>query len=172
MAGNKALKKFKESKIPKKGKGKVMREVNIYKEPNIYSEKIGKIKIGTDINIISKSVCNDREWARCDGNQKFGYIIGYDKDETCTFDVGKIIEITENKQEIYVKNDKLTDEDIKIGEDSLKEILEEDDFNIWNDKNNTKDSSTKEYNSLYNITSNFESSLDLDDKYDISMMII
>ena len=34
MAGNKALEKFKGSKIPKKGKGKIIIEIPIYKEPN------------------------------------------------------------------------------------------------------------------------------------------
>ena len=44
MAGNKALEKFKESKIPKKGKGKIIIEIPIYKEPNTQSEIIGTIK--------------------------------------------------------------------------------------------------------------------------------
>ena len=166
MAGNKALKKFMESKIPKKGKGKPMREIKIYKEPNTNSEIIGKITPGTDISWIYKSICDDREWMRCDGKQQFGYIIGHDKDGTCNFDVGDICEVAEKKPDIYVKNDKLTDEDIKIGEDALKAILEEDDFKTGKDKNNASDTSTQEDNSLDNIASNFNSHLDLDDKYD------
>ena len=166
MAGNKALKKFMESKIPKKGKGKPIREIKIYKEPNTNSEIIGKITPGTDISWLYKSICDDREWMRCDGKQQFGYIIGHDKDGTCNFDVGDICEVAEKKPDIYVKNDKLTDEDIKIGEDALKAILEEDDFKTGNDKNNASDTSTQEDNSSDNIVSNFNSHLDLDDKYD------
>lgn len=45
MAGNKALEKYKESKIPKKGKGKVIIEIPIYKEPNTHSTIIGRKKI-------------------------------------------------------------------------------------------------------------------------------
>ena len=44
MAGNKALEKFKNSKVPKKGKGTTNAEVKIYSEPNTHSKVIGAIK--------------------------------------------------------------------------------------------------------------------------------
>ena len=44
MAGNKALQKFKESKIPKKGTAKTIIEIPIYSEPNTHSSIIGRIK--------------------------------------------------------------------------------------------------------------------------------
>lgn len=59
MAGNKALKKFLESKIPKKGKAKPLKEINVYKYPNTNSEIIGKIKVDNEVNWISKSICDD-----------------------------------------------------------------------------------------------------------------
>lgn len=57
MAGNKALKKFLESKIPKKGAGQSLREINIYKDPNTHAEIIGTIKPGELVNWVSKSIC-------------------------------------------------------------------------------------------------------------------
>ena len=41
MAGNKALQKFKGSKIPKKGTAKTIIEIPIYSEPNTHSSIIG-----------------------------------------------------------------------------------------------------------------------------------
>ena len=167
MAGNKALKKFSESKIPKKGQGKPLKEIDVYKEPNTNSEIIGKIKIDKEVNWISKSICDDREWIRCDQNQNFGYIIGYEKDGTCNFDVGKIKEVTvkkENKPHIFVKNDNLTDEDIKLGELALNEILgEEDNLKNCNDISNSSDKSTEDNNSIENINNEH---VYLDEKYD------
>ena len=49
------MKKFLQSKIPKKGAGPSKREINIYKEPNTHSEIIGKIKIG-EPNLETKKV--------------------------------------------------------------------------------------------------------------------
>ena len=166
MAGNKALKKFLESKIPKKGQAKPLKEINVYKEPNTSSEIIGKIKVDQEVNWISKSICDDREWMRCDQNQNFGYVIGHDKDGSCNFDVGKIKikEEPAKKPQIFVKNDKLTDEDIKLGEEALNEILgEEDNSKNCNDISNQSDKSTDgDNNSIENTTNH----IDLDDKYD------
>ena len=166
MAGNKALKKFKESKIPRKGHAKPLKEIDVYKEPNTNSEIIGKIKVDQDINWISKSICDDREWMRCDQNQNFGYIVGHEKDGTCNFDVGKIKEVPEKKEkkpQIFVKDDKLTDEEKKLGEIALNEILEEDDFKNYNDLFNPSDKSTEGENSFENVQTNH---IDLDEKND------
>ena len=92
MAGNKALEKFKESKIPKKGKGKIIIEIPIYKEPNTQSEKIGTIKKNQEVSWISKSICDEREWIRCNKDNNYGYIVGYEKNGKCNLDVGSIIE--------------------------------------------------------------------------------
>ena len=92
MAGNKTLQKFKDSKIPKKGTGKINVEIPIYREPNTKSEIIGKISKGQEISWISKSICDEREWIRCNGNNNFGYIIGYDQDIKCNLDIETIIE--------------------------------------------------------------------------------
>ena len=68
MAGNKGLEKFKESKIPKKGKDKITKEIPIYKEPNTQSEIIGYIKKNQEISWISKLICDEREWIRANKN--------------------------------------------------------------------------------------------------------
>ena len=136
MAGNKALKKFLQSKIPKKGTGPSRREIYIYKEPNTHSEIIGKIKAGESINWINKSICDNREWIRCDKNQNFGYVIGTEEDGNYNFDVDKIIKKQEKKNEaLTIDNSTLTNEELKLGEDALNEILNEDDLKI----NTTKD---------------------------------
>ena len=96
MAGNKALEKFKESKIPKKGKGKIIIEIPIYKEPNTQSEKIGTIKKNQEVSWISKSICDEREWIRCNKDNNYGYIVGYEKNGKCNLDVGSIIERRRN----------------------------------------------------------------------------
>ena len=44
MAGNKALEKFKNSKIPKKGTATIPIEIPIYKEPNTHSPIKVKLK--------------------------------------------------------------------------------------------------------------------------------
>ena len=49
MAGNKALKKFSESKIPKQGYGKPNKKITIYTEPNTQSKVIGTIQKGTEV---------------------------------------------------------------------------------------------------------------------------
>jgi hypothetical protein len=69
MGGIKTQKKYKNSKIPKKGIGKPNKELPIYKDPNTKSEIIGNISKGQEIKWISKSICDKREWVRCDANQ-------------------------------------------------------------------------------------------------------
>ncbi len=103
MAGNKALKKFLQSKIPKKGAGQSIKEINVYKEPNTHSEVIGKIKTGELINWINKSICENREWIRCDKNQNFGYIIGTEEDGKYNLDVEKIIKAPEKKKKLLLR---------------------------------------------------------------------
>ena len=133
MAGNKALQKFKDSKIPKKGKGKVIIEIPIYKEPNTQSTIIGKLSKNVEINWISKSICDEREWIRCDEKNNFGYIVGYEKDGKCNIDISSIKEIKEKKKkennfEIKInENIPITKEEIILGDEALREILTEDD---------------------------------------------
>ena len=90
MAGNKTLQKFKDSKIPKKGKGKVANEIPIYKEPNTHSEIIGKLNKDQEIKWISKSICDEREWVRMNEDNNFGYVVGYDKDGNCNLEIDTI----------------------------------------------------------------------------------
>ena len=140
MAGNKTLKKFKDSKIPKKGTGKTVVEIPIYKEPNTKSEIIGKIAKDQEITWISKSICDEREWIRCNGNNNFGYIIGYDEDIKCNIDINSIIENKNYKKKennFKIIPDEIvpiSKEEIDFGNEALKEILFEND--IKDDKNN------------------------------------
>ena len=140
MAGNKTLKKFKDSKIPKKGTGKTVVEIPIYKEPNTKSEIIGKIAKDHEITWISKSICDEREWIRCNGNNNFGYIICYDEDIKCNIDINSIIENKDYKKKennFKIIPDEIvpiSKEEIDFGNEALKEILFEDD--VKDDKNN------------------------------------
>ena len=133
MAGNKAIEKFKESKIPKKGKGKIIIEIPIYKEPNTQSEKIGTIKKNQEVSWISKSICDEREWIRCNKDNNYGYIVGYEKNGKCNLDVGSIIEKKDDeiKKEygFEQKNEiiPITEEEITLGNEALEEILNGDD---------------------------------------------
>ena len=145
MAGNKALQKFKDSKIPKKGKGKIIIEVPIYKEPNTQSEIIGRIKKDCEINWISKSICDEREWIRTDENNNFGYIVGYEKDGKCNLEVESIKEKKDEKKKdnnykIKIKPNEiipLSIEEINYGEEALKEILNDDDDKKDDNKSNS-----------------------------------
>ena len=141
MAGNKALEKFKNSKIPKKGTATIPIEIPIYKEPNTHSPIIGKIKKDEEITWISKSICDEREWIRCNQINDYGYIVGYEKDGRCNLDINTI---KENKEEIKKeygfeqKNEiiPITKEEIKLGDEALKEILNDEDDFIKKDNNN------------------------------------
>ena len=169
MAGNKALKKFSESKIPKKGAGQSLREINIYKDPNTHAEIIGKIKAGESVNWINKSICDNREWIRGDKNQNFGYIIGTEEDGNYNFDVEKIIETPEKKSEASISNNStLTDEELQLGEFFKNEILNEDDDLKINTEKGLNENSTdsSENNSSENTTNNQEE-LGLDNLNDI-----
>ena len=140
MAGNKTLKKFKDSKIPKKGTGKTVVEIPIYKEPNTKSEIIGKIAKDQEITWISKSICDEREQIRCNGNNNFGYIIGYDQDVKCNKDIDSITENKDSKKKdnnLKIIPDEIvpiSKEEIDFGNEALKEILFEND--IKDDKKN------------------------------------
>ena len=128
MAGNKTLQKFKESKIPKKGKAKVIIEIPIYSDPNTHSSIIGKIQKDQEITWISKSICDDREWIRCDKNNNYGYIVGYEKDGKCNLEIGTIKENKEGAKKEYGFEQKIevipiTKEEIKLGNEALEEIL-------------------------------------------------
>ena len=154
MAGNKALEKYKKSKIPKKGKGKVIIEIPIYKEPNTQSTIIGRIKKNQEITWISKSICDDREWIRCDKKNNYGYIVGYENSDKCNLDIGTIKEDkSEPKKEYGIDTKKeeikpLTKEEIELGNEALKEILNDEnvewDKNYKDDNNESKtDNSTE-----------------------------
>jgi hypothetical protein len=152
MAGNKALEKFKNSKIPKKGKATIPIEIPIYKEPNTHSPIIGKIKKDEEITWISKSICDEREWIRCNQINDYGYIVGYEKDGKCNLDIDTI---KENKEEIKKeygfeqKNEiiPITKEEIKLGDEALKDILnDEDDFIKIDNKDNDSNINTSTEN--------------------------
>ena len=152
MAGNKTLQKFKDSKIPKKGTGKTVVEIPIYKEPNTKSEIIGKILKGQEITWISKSICDEREWIRCNENNNFGYIVGYEKDGKCNLDIGTIKEKKNDKKRDSnfrsIPNEivPITKEEIDIGNEALKEILFDDDKK--DDKNNESQSISTEIDEI------------------------
>ena len=147
MAGNKTLQKFKESKIPKKGKAKVIVEIPIYSDPNTHSSIIGRIKKNQEITWISKSICDDREWIRCDKNNNYGYIVGYEKDGKCNLEIGTIKENKEETKKEYGFEQKvevvpITKEEIKLGNEALEEILNDDDDEKKNDNDNNNESKT------------------------------
>ena len=165
MAGNKALEKFKESKIPKKGKGKITIEIPIYKEPNTQSEIIGTIKKNHQVSWISKSICDEREWIRCNKDNNYGYIVGYEKDGKCNLDIGTIKEKKdeeikkeyghEQKNEIIP----ITEEEINLGNEALEEILNEDDEKKdYNDDESKTNKSTEIDESNKSYYSGFEES--------------
>ena len=136
MAGNKALEKYKESKIPKKGKGKVTVEIPIYEYPNTQSKIIGKIKKNQEITWISKSICDEREWIRSDKKNNYGYIVGYETPDKCNLDIGNIKEDKSEPKKEYGINTKeeikpLTKEEVELGNEALKEILN-DEEEEWN----------------------------------------
>ena len=148
MAGNKALEKFKQSKIPKKGKAKVTIEIPIHKEPNTHSQIIGRIKKDQEITWISKSICDEREWIRCNNVNDYGYIVGYEKDGKCNLDIGTIKENKEeDKKEVNfdskVEIVPLTKEEIKYGEDALNEILNDDEEEADDEKKDDKSNDSK-----------------------------
>ena len=163
MAGNKALQKFKDSKIPKKGKGKIIIEVPIYKEPYTQSVIIGKLPKDEQITWISKSVCDEREWIRCDEKNNFGYIIGYEKDGNCNLDISSIKEKKEEtKKEINFETKEseiipITKEEISLGNEALREILNEDDKKS-NKDSDSKSISTEVEESYFDIKNKSESS--------------
>ena len=128
MAGNKALEKFKDSKIPKKGKGVVNDEVPIYQEPNTHSKIIGTVKKDELVNWISKSICDGKEWVRCNEKNNFGYIVGNENDGKCNLNMDSIQEVKDNYNEIKKYNYKfevISQEEDKYGEEAVKKILEE-----------------------------------------------
>ena len=152
MAGNKTLQKFKDSKIPKKGKGKVNKEVDIYIEPNTQSVIIGKIPKDQIISWISKSVCDEREWIRCDEENNFGYIVGYEKDGSSNLDISSIKDKTNGKKKeknFKIKPNEIvpiTKEDINLGNEALNEILNGDDKNSDKDNESISNSTAIEEN--------------------------
>lgn len=129
MAGNKTLQKFKDSKIPKKGRGKLVNNAPIYSDPNTHSKIIGTLPKGQEIKWISKTICDEREWIRCDKEHNYGYIIGYEKDQKCNLNLETIKEkVDKNDKKKEPKKHNLvpiTKEENEIGMESLKEILEE-----------------------------------------------
>ena len=141
MAGNKALEKFKDSKIHKKGIGVVNEEVPIYQEPNTHSKIIGTIKKDELINWISKSICDGKEWVRCNGNNNFGYIVGNDNDGKCNLNMDSVQEVKDEYIEIKKYNYKfevISQEENEYGEEAVKKILEE----VQKDESNNEENSS------------------------------
>lgn len=128
MAGSREKKKFKDSKIPKKGEGKAIESLPIFKEPNNKSEIIGTIQKGESLIWISKSICDDCEWIRLRTN--FGYVVGYDKSGKCNLDIESIKETKIVNNNIpkfleYKVSENITKEDMDIGIYAKNEILNE-----------------------------------------------
>ena len=142
MAGNKALEKFKNSKIPKKGSGAVKDEVPIYQEPNTHSKIIGTIKKDEIFNWISKSICDEKEWVRCDEKNNFGYIIGNDMDGNTNLNMNTVQEKKKEKIENNIINEiELTQEENEFVNNAIKEIIEDDDEK--KDENNESENVSK-----------------------------
>ena len=154
MAGSKTLNKFKDSKIPKKGTGTTSVEVPIYQEPNTHSKIIGTIKKDDIINWISKSICDEREWVRCDKINNFGYIIGNEIDGKCNLNMDTVQEKKEEKKEnIFNYNEDIiiSKEEYEIGLEGFREILEEKDGGDENyDDANLSNSTETGNNSTHN----------------------
>ena len=164
MAGNKALQKFKDSKIPKKGKGKITIEIPIYESPYTSSKIIGYIPKNKEITWISKSVCDEREWIRCNQDYNFGYIVGYEKEGNCNLDIKSI---KEKKEEIKFDTKPeivpLTKEEINLGNQALEEILNNINEEEKSGKSNNDNNESKTNNST-EIDENNKSDLErLDD---------
>lgn len=184
MAGNKGQKKFQESKIPKKGEGKVNESLPIFKEPNNNSEKIGTIQKGELLNWISKSICDECEWIRLGKSSNFGYIIGYDNSGKCNMDIESIKEtkiennkITEISKYKDNKNIIITKEEMDFGMHAMNEILNESSENhnygelkpinikLVNDYSTNESIDSTEYNnSIMDSTNNDFNKLNEDEK--------
>ena len=158
MAGNKALEKFKNSKIPKKGTAVVKDEVPIYQEPNTHSKIIGTIKKDEQVNWISKSICDGKEFVRCNAEKNFGYIIGNDMDGNCNLNMNSIQEKSDIKNDNsnnIINEVELTQEEKEFVNNALKEILADDDEKKdENDENSTHSKST-EIENISNHSDNF-----------------
>jgi len=161
MAGNKALEKFKDSKIPKKGKAKIIIEIPIYKEPNTHSPIIGKIQKNQEITWISKSICDEREWIRCNENNNYGYIVGYEKDGKCNLEIGTIKEKKDEVKKEYGFEQKqevipITKEEIKLGNEALEEILNDTDDKNYKNNDSKTNISTENDESMKNDLSKLD----------------
>lgn len=154
MAGKKGLLKFHNSKIPKKGTGTTKVDLLIYQEPNTHSQIIGKVNKNEIINWISKSFCQEKEWIRCDNKNNFGYIIcdEMDGDGTNSLNMDSIQEKKEeNNLNLYLNKyfnneSQITNEEYEIGNEALRQILEEDEKKDYNNTlDNTENNSIYEY---------------------------
>ena len=154
MAGNKALEKFKDSKVPKKGSGTTNTDLPIYQEPNTHSKVIGTIKKDENFDWVGKSICEGKEFVRCDKN--FGYIAINEMDGKCNLNMDTVKEIKFEKLEIdsnkIIHENELTEEEKELGEQYKKEILEKDDEKDCNNNysNNTSSSTNQENDSCHN----------------------
>ena len=164
MAGNKALEKFKDSKVPKKGSGTTNTDLPIYQEPNTHSKVIGTIKKDENFDWVGKSICDGKEFVRCDKN--FGYIAINEMDGKCNLNMDTVKEIKFEKLEIdsnkIIYENELTEEEKKLGDQAQKEILEKDDEKDCNNNysNNTSSSTNQENDSCHNdIFNNTEEQL-------------
>ena len=154
MAGNKALEKFKDSKVPKKGSGTTNTDLPIYQEPNTHSQIIGTIKKDENFDWVGKSICDGKEFVRCDKN--FGYIAINEINGKCNLNMDTVKEIKFEKLEIdsnkIIYENELTEEEKKLGDQAQKEILEKDDEKDCNNNysNNTSSSTNQENDSCHN----------------------
>ena len=154
MAGNKALEKFKDSKVPKKGSGTTNTDLPIYQEPNTHSKVIGTIKKDENFDWVGKSICEGKEFVRCDKN--FGYIAINEINGKCNLNMDTVKEIKFEKLEIdsnkIIYENELTEEEKELGDQAQKEILEKDDEKDCNNNysNNTSSSTNQENDSCHN----------------------
>ena len=156
MAGNKALQKFKNSKIPKKGTAVVKDEVPIYQEPNTHSKIIGTIKKDEIVNWISKSICDEKEWVRCNAEKNFGYIIGNDMDGNCNLNMNSVQEKNDIKNDNNIINEvELTQEENEFVNKALNEIMADDDEKKDENDESANNSKSTEIENTSNHDDNF-----------------
>ena len=119
MEKSKALEKFKDSKIPKKGGGIATEKLTVYEAPNTNSKIMGYVEKGELTEWISKSICQGYEWARCGAKNLFGYLIAINEDGKYNFN--KIEPI--KKEEPISKNPTFPKEQMDMGIQAKNQII-------------------------------------------------
>ena len=117
-----------------------------------------------EIKWISKTICDEREWVRCDKEHNYGYVIGYEKDQKCNLNLETIKEkVDKNDKKKEPKKDNsvpITKEENEIGIESLKEILEESKKDFNDNESQGISTSIEDNNHIINFKSDFSESSD------------